>query len=1015
MLLFNKFILIGSNFYYLRLVSLILFLFILKKACLLAINGKYPIAKLLPDGNIFILNDMGISIYNNYDFTLNKSIYNFSDCKEKINENNYKKIAVSEYEGNDNYYILFLINRETLYIFESKSYNLSKKYLDLVGHTEYYNLIPFKLENESVLHYTINFIYKENETYYINFYHYKINLSQDNSKNILISKEEYYDSINCSDFIEKNLIINYFLSSQITLSENHILTCFFLEYNGCEGNLKEIIVDKYNIENNYTFLYTNELNVLSDFFFDLQSSLPNKERKCLFCYIKENHKSSCLIYDIEKNEFNSSIIYEEYCEKLNIYYFKECNQYIVICKILNMQEIQFKFLILNDNFIMPNICSHNEIIVNISSCKEVKGFSLIYNSNKEQYGLIYDCYDNNGDWFISYNISIFKSNYCKHYSDLSNFSDIQTIYTTFENDLITQYPSININISTITINDTLSDSIINSDDYIDSLNNFSFYLENDILKLETNIKKGDLENNLDKIINKIEIGKLYEIKGKDFDIFIRPTNSTYLENTTHIDFNNCEEFLRNVNNISSSRIITFLQIEINDNNKQSLVNKVEYQVYDDNKTILDLSVCNNTQIQIFYSLKNNSIDIKNVEYFKGLRIDIFNIKDSFFNDICRPYSNKKNDIILKDRIRDIFKNYSLCNERCEYNGINIESKTSSCICEVKNNITFNDSSLQLSLLDQIEIESNFKIIKCYKLVFSLDEKLNNIGFLIFLVLILTYIPFLTNTIIKGIKPIKEYILNEMIKNGYIQEQKTENNNIKDLKINKINPPKKKKKKLKICNPKNIAENSSLNNYKTLKNTKIEKDSSNNYNPLIDSIIKEDISKSCKELKIKSPKVRKIKTKKKYLDSNDKESQIQKNIDILPTQGNKKNNKENNKEEKNNIINFNLINIDLNVNNNKSYTPKESYIFLNNYTYEEAIKYDMRSICSIFYIFLLSKQAVFHAFLYKSPLELFSLRLCHLIFIISSDLALNSLFFLMIKFLKNINMFKIYFCLHLIII
>ena len=101
-----------------------------------------------------------------------------------------------------------------------------------------------------------------------------------------------------------------------------------------------------------------------------------------------------------------------------------------------------------------------------------------------------------------------------------------------------------------------------------------------------------------------------------------------------------------------------------------------------------LSVCNNTQIQIFYSLKNNSIDIKNVEYFKGLGIDIFNIKDSFFNDICRPYSNEKNDIILKDRIRDIFKNYSLCNEGCEYNGINIESKISSCICEVKNNITF---------------------------------------------------------------------------------------------------------------------------------------------------------------------------------------------------------------------------------------------------------------------------------------------------------------------------------------
>ena len=149
MLLFNKFILMGSNFYYLSIISLILFLFILKKVFLLSINGKYPIAKLLPDGNIFILNDMGISIYNNYDFTLNKSIYNFTEI---IDENNYKNIIVSEYEGNDNYYILFLINGEYLYIFESNSYNFRKILLDLFWQSEYFYLTPFKLGNESILH-----------------------------------------------------------------------------------------------------------------------------------------------------------------------------------------------------------------------------------------------------------------------------------------------------------------------------------------------------------------------------------------------------------------------------------------------------------------------------------------------------------------------------------------------------------------------------------------------------------------------------------------------------------------------------------------------------------------------------------------------------------------------------------------------------------------------------------------------------------------------------------------------
>jgi len=74
-------------------------------------------------------------------------------------------------------------------------------------------------------------------------------------------------------------------------------------------------------------------------------------------------------------------------------------------------------------------------------------------------------------------------------------------------------------------------------------------------------------------------------------------------------------------------------------------------------------------------------------------------------------------------------------------------------------------------------------------------------------------------------------------------------------------------------------------------------------------------------------------------------------------------------------------------------PNTSRHILNNYTYEEAIKYDMKATCEIFYIFLLSKQPIFHAFLFWSPLELFPLRLCLLIFIISSDLALNAIFYL----------------------
>ena len=111
-----------------------------------------------------------------------------------------------------------------------------------------------------------------------------------------------------------------------------------------------------------------------------------------------------------------------------------------------------------------------------------------------------------------------------------------------------------------------------------------------------------------------------------------------------------------------------------------------------------------------------------------------------------------------------------------------------------------------------------------------------------------------------------------------------------------------------------------------------------------------------------------------------------------------------KEKNNNIFNFNIINININ-NEKRIYTPQDSNKILNNYTFEEAIKYDLRSICLVYYIILLSKQAIFHAFLFKSPLEIFPLRFCLLIFIYSSDLALNAFFYLDDKISEKYNYAK----------
>ena len=185
----------------------------------------------------------------------------------------------------------------------------------------------------------------------------------------------------------------------------------------------------------------------------------------------------------------------------------------------------------------------------------------------------------------------------------------------------------------------------------------------EIIKEYLNITKEEL--NIKKIINEKEIGKNYEIRGKDFTLKIKPTNSSVFYDSTYVDFYECEQIIRKNLSISNTSILTFLQLEIDNDDSKSLINQVEYLTYNNQKEILDLSLCKDINIQIHYAIKDNiNLDKQSISSFKDIGIDIFDIQDKFFNDICNPYSDSNNDIILQDRINYIFQNYSLCDEGC---------------------------------------------------------------------------------------------------------------------------------------------------------------------------------------------------------------------------------------------------------------------------------------------------------------------------------------------------------------
>ena len=398
------------------------------------------------------------------------------------------------------------------------------------------------------------------------------------------------------------------------------------------------------------------------------------------------------------------------------------------------------------------------------------------------------------------------------------------------------------------------------------------------------------------------------------------------------------------------------------------------------------------------------------------------------------YSESEDDLILEDTIKYIYQNYSLCEEGCTYNSIDLEYLTISCDCKVKSNMTTVISPLNLNEI--IESPSGYDIIKCYNLVFSKDGKLTNYGFWIFTILLGLHIPLLIIYSYYGISPLFAFILDQMVKYGYLKKQNPKSNNTieadkgasnilflkegKKIKNhNQNNPFKRKKQNNEEKN--NINENNKENNNELIEHSLV--DNKKSFERELDEIKEENSqNKICYESKEKSTekiniindkKINNTKTIKKVKKGKNKKgkkkvhnTRIDNNSKIdfskLAIKNNNSNNNEfqtqifedknNNIKENNNLMEFNLININLNLRKNINNNPRSSNRILNNYNYEEAIEFDKRSLCGIFYIYLLSKQVIFHTFCFKSPLELLSLRFILLIFIISSDFALNAFFY-----------------------
>ena len=198
-------------------------------------------------------------------------------------------------------------------------------------------------------------------------------------------------------------------------------------------------------------------------------------------------------------------------------------------------------------------------------------------------------------------------------------------------------------------------------------------------------------------------------------------NNNENKNRSTIRLGECENKLKEHYNIDKKDSLLILKIDVFE--EGLLIPKIEYEVYNpNNMEKLNLSICEDTKIGLAIPVIINEDDL-----YKH------NSNSDYYNDVCFTYTSEKGtDVSLDDRKKEfVDNNMTLCEEDCDFNGYDRDTKKALCSCQIK---------VKLPLISEISIDKeqlyknfmniknilNFNIMKCYKVLFTKNGIKNNI-------------------------------------------------------------------------------------------------------------------------------------------------------------------------------------------------------------------------------------------------------------------------------------------------
>ena len=471
-------------------------------------------------------------------------------------------------------------------------------------------------------------------------------------------------------------------------------------------------------------------------------------------------------------------------------------------------------------------------------------------------------------------------------------------------------------------------------------------------------------------------------------------------NISSIDLGECEKILKNNTGLTDEEDLIVYKIDIK--NEDLSATYVQYEIYNPRTfTIMSLDICKNTQIKVNIpvNLDENTQSIYDSLSKSGY--NLFNLEDDFYNDICSTYTTENGtDLTLADRKNIIYNtngNKTMCQEGCIFQSYNIITKKSQCDCTVQTSETitnideihFEDSSLTGEFYNTLN-NSNFRVLKCFKLVFSIKGQKKNIGSYLMTVFCLIFIILFLIYIVKESSKIKQYI-DEILKLKFDFE------------------PKKGEKKMKFNEGVKIFEKNQTSNNIKSKDKKLKDKKIKNKTEPSDKNKKKKREKTNKNLKSSGafpPR------KKPNKNQNSEIVKFKKNYDNLTSKRSKthdefvsKKNALNSKKKKTiNIINIEQakMNFQYNVNNN-SIKNTQDYLDdykivdindeqMNNLEYELAVVLDKRTYFQYYFSLLKKKQLLLFAFYPNNDYNLKAVKISLLILSFSLYFTVNGFFF-----------------------